>query len=302
MPSFFRIIKFAFQDIARNLGLSAMTVFILLLMLLSINTLWSMDVMTKEAMRLVKDQINISFYLAPTIPDKSVSEIKSYLATFSEITQIDILTRDQVLQSFKTRHQFSAEVLSALSELGGNPFGPTLVVKTKEPGDYRKIIQAVSVPEYDPLIEGKSFEGHEEALDRIQTITNRIERVGLGLSILFALISFLIIFNTIRVAIFTQRMEISIKRLVGANNWFIRGPYLLESFIFTIVSVGLTMLVMYFATRYLDRYVSVVFSNGFSLTNYYSSHMLYLFGIQTIAVLLLTVFSSSLAMRRQLKV
>jgi len=302
MPSFFRVIRFAFQDIVRNLGLSAMTVFILLLMLLSINMLWSMDVMTKEAVRLVKEQINISFYLAPAIADKSVLEIKSYLATFPEITQIDLLTREQVLQSFKTRHQFSAEVLGALSELGGNPFGPTLVVRTKEPGDYRKIIQAVSVPEYDPLIEGKSFEGHEEALDRIQTITNRIERVGLGLSLLFALISFMIIFNTIRVAIFTQRAEISIKRLVGANNWFIRGPYLLESFVFTIASVGLAMLVMYFATRYLDRYVSVVFPNGFSLTNYYSSHMLYLFGIQAIAVLLLTVFSSSLAMRRQLKV
>lgn len=302
MPSFFRVIRFAFQDIVRNLGLSAMTVFILLLMLLSINMLWSMDVMTKEAVRLVKEQINISFYLAPAIADKSVLEIKSYLATFPEITQIDLLTREQVLQSFKTRHQFSAEVLGALSELGGNPFGPTLVVRTKEPGDYRKIIQAVSVPEYDPLIEGKSFEGHEEALDRIQTITNRIERVGLGLSLLFALISFMIIFNTIRVAIFTQRAEISIKRLVGANNWFIRGPYLLESFVFTIASVGLAMLVMYFATRYLDRYVSVVFPNGFSLTNYYSSHMLYLFGIQAISVLLLTVFSSSLAMRRQLKV
>ncbi|MBI5729220.1 MAG: FtsX-like permease family protein [Candidatus Magasanikbacteria bacterium] len=302
MYSFFRIIRFALQDIGRNLGLSTMTVFILLLMLLSINTLWSMDVMTKEAVRLVKEQINISFYLTPAISDKSVSEIKSYLATFPEITQVDLLTRDQVLQSFKTRHQFSAEVLDALSELGGNPFGPTLVVKTKEPGDYRKIIQAVSVPEYDPLIEGKSFEGHEEALDRIQTITNRIERVGLGLSLLFALISFLIIFNTIRVAIFTQRAEISIKRLVGANNWFIRGPYLLESLIFTVVSVALTILIMYFATRYLDRYVSVVFPNGFSLTNYYSSHMLYLFGIQTVAVLLLTVFSSSLAMRRQLKV
>ncbi len=302
MPSFFRVIRFAFQDIVRNLGLSAMTVFILLLMLLSINMLWSMDVMTKEAVRLVKEQINISFYLAPAIADKSVLEIKSYLATFPEITQIDLLTREQVLQSFKTRHQFSAEVLGALSELGGNPFGPTLVIRTKEPGDYRKIIQAVSVPEYDPLIEGKSFEGHEEALDRIQTITNRIERVGLGLSLLFALISFMIIFNTIRVAIFTQRAEISIKRLVGANNWFIRGPYLLESFVFTIASVGLAMLVMYFATRYLDRYVSVVFPNGFSLTNYYSSHMLYLFGIQAISVLLLTVFSSSLAMRRQLKV
>ena len=57
MPSFFRVIRFAFQDIVRNLGLSAMTVFILLLMLLSINMLWSMDVMTKEAVRLVKEQI-----------------------------------------------------------------------------------------------------------------------------------------------------------------------------------------------------------------------------------------------------
>lgn len=302
MPSFFRIIRFAFQDIGRNPGLSTMTVFILLLMLLSVNALWSMDVMTKEAVRLVKNQINISFYLAPDISDKSVAEIRSYLAAFPEITQIDLLTREQVLKSFRTRHQFSAEVLDALSELGGNPFGPTLIVKTKEPGDYRKIIQAVSVPEYDPLIEGKSFEGHEEALDRIQIITNRIERIGFGLSLLFAFISFLIIFNTIRVAILTQRAEISIKRLVGANNWFIRGPYLLESLVFTIASVALAMLVMYFATRYLDRYVSVVFPNGFSLTNYYSSHMLYLFGIQTVAVLTLTVLSSFLAMRRQLKV
>lgn len=302
MSSFFRIIRFALQDIARNIGLSTMTVFILLLMLLSINMLWSIDILTKEAVRLVKDQVTISLYLTPTIPDKSIADLKTYLATFPEVTQIDLLTRDQVLQAFTARHESTPEVLDALSELGGNPFGPTITVRTKEPGDYQKIIQAVSVPEYDSLIEGKSFEGHEDALNRIQTITTRIERAGLALSLLFALISFLIIFNTIRVAIFTQRAEIGIKRLVGANNWFIRGPYFLESVIFTAVSVGFTMLIMYFATRSLDRYVSVIFPNGFSLTNYYSSHMLYVFGIQTIAVLFLTIISSALAMRRQLKV
>ncbi|OGH69304.1 MAG: hypothetical protein A2754_00550 [Candidatus Magasanikbacteria bacterium RIFCSPHIGHO2_01_FULL_47_8] len=302
MSSLFRIFKFAFQDLARNLGLSSMTVFILILMLLSINTLWSLDILTKESVRLVKQQINVSFYLTPETTEKNVKEIKAYLATFPEVEEAEVLTREQVLSSFKTRHQLSTEVLQALAELGGNPFGPTIVVKTKEPEDYKKVIQALSVPEYEKLIEGKSFEGHEEALDRIQAITNRVEKVGLGVTLLFALISFLIIFNTIRVAIHTQRVEISIKRLVGANNWFIRGPYLVESLIFTVVSMSVTIVIVMFVTKWLDRYLSVAFPTNFSLTNYYESHMLYLFGIQTLAVLLLTTLSSILAMRRQLKV
>lgn len=302
MTSFIRVIKFALQDISRNIGLSAMTIFILMLMLLSVNTLWSMHTITSEAIRLVKEQVNVSFYLTASDTDKDIDRLKKYLSSFPEVVSLQLFSRDEVLASFKTRHQLSSEVLQALAELGANPFGPTIIVRTKEPGDYKKIIAAVSVPEYDPLIEGKSFEGHEDALDRIQVLTNRVEQIGFGLSLLFALISFLIIFNTIRVAIHTQRVEISIKRLVGANNWFIRGPYLLESVIFTLISVALTIVVLYFSLTWLDRYLGVIFPNGFSLTNYYQSHMLYLFGIQTVAVLLLTITSSSLAMRRQLKV
>ena len=302
MSSFYRIIKFAFQDIARNLGLSVMTVFILILMLLSINTLWAVEVITKESVRLVKQEVNVSFYLVSTATDKNLKEIQNYLNSFPEIIEKKVLTREQVLDSFKTRHQLSAEVLEALSELGGNPFGPTIIIKTREPEDYKKIIQALDVPEYNKIIEGKSFDGHEEALDRIQAITNRVEKVGLGISLLFAVIAFLIIFNTVRVAIQTQKVEISIKRLVGANNWFIRGPYFIESLIFTIISIAATIGIILLAFRWVDRYLSVVFPGGFSLTNYYNSHMLYLFGIQFLAVLLLTSFSSMLAMRRQLKV
>ncbi|OGH68359.1 MAG: hypothetical protein A3D53_03650 [Candidatus Magasanikbacteria bacterium RIFCSPHIGHO2_02_FULL_45_10] len=302
MTGLLRIIKFSFQDIGRNLGLSLMTVFILILMLLSVNTLVTMDITTKEAVRLVKGQVNVSLYLVETATEKNVKDVQNYLASFAEVESVNVLSREEVLESFRTRHQFSAEVLQALAELGGNPFGPTIIVKTREPGDYRKIMESISETDYDPLVEAKSFEGHEEALDRIQAITTRIERIGFGLAAIFAIISFLIIFNTVRVAIHTQRVEISIKRLVGANNWFIRGPYLVESLLFTIVSVGLTMVIMYFALAWLDRYLGVVFPNGFSLTKYYQSNMLYLLLLQLFAVLLLTVTSSSLAMRRQLKV
>lgn len=279
-----------------------MTLFILVLMLLSVNTLWSVEVVTKEAVRLVKDQVNVSFYMSADTKEKYIESVRGYLARFPEVIDLRVSSREEVLALFQKRHQLSHEVLSALSELGSNPFGPTMVVKTREPEDYKKIIQALSVPEFDHLIEGKSFEGHEDALDRIQAITNRVERVGWGLSLLFAVISFLIIFNTIRVAIYTQRTEISIKRLVGANSWFIRGPYIVESFIFTILSLALTSAILVFSLPSIDRYLGVVFPNGFSLTNYYQSHILYLLAIQMIAVLLLTIVSSGLAMRRQLKV
>lgn len=302
MTSLWRVTKFAMQDILRNFGLSCMTVFILTLMLLSMNTLLAMDVTTKEAVRLVKDQVNISFYLNESINDKDVKNVQNYIASFPEVDSVKVISSDDVLASFKDRHQFSAEVLSALGELGNNPFGPTIVVKTKEPGQYKKIIDALNTPDYAAIIDSKSFDGHEDTLDRIQAITNRIEQIGLGLSVLFAVISFLIIFNTVRVAIQTQRIEISIKRLVGANNWFIRGPYLIESVVLTFASMTLTILVLYFSLQWLDRYISVVFPNGFSLTEYYNSHMLYVFGAQILVVLLLTIASSSLAMRRQLKV
>lgn len=302
MPTLYRITKFALQDLWRNFGLTFMTVFILVLMLLSVNTLWSLDVVTKEAVRLVRDQVTVSFYFIPEVKDESVAEVKSYVATFPEVTTIDLIAKDKVLDSFKNRHSLNPEILAALDELGGNPFGPTLTVRTREPGDYKKIIEALDVPEYEPLIEGKSFDGNETALDKVQVITSRIEKVGFGLSILFAVIAFFIIFNMIRVAIQSQRVEISIKRLVGASNLFIRGPYWLEAVFFTMLSITITIITVFAALRWVDKYIGIIFSGGFSLTEYYQSNLLYLFGIQALAVLLLTIISSSLAMRRQLKV
>lgn len=302
MHSIARLFKFAFQDIGRNFGLSCMTVFILILMLLSINILWSVDVLTQQAIEMVKGQVNVSVYLSPTVTDKNLAEIKNYILSFSEVTDLSVLSRDEVLESFRTRHQLSPEVLQALGELGTNPFGPTLTIKTREPGDYEKIIAALNVPEYANLVEAKSYDEHQDAITRIESVTTRVQHAGLGLSLVFALISFLIIFNTIRVAIHTQRVEISIKRLVGANNWFIRGPYLLESVIFSVVSVALTCAILYFALQKLNPYLSVVFSNGFSLWTYYHNHLLEIFGLQMLVVLVLTGLSSTLAMRKQLKV
>lgn len=302
MLSILRVIKFALQDIVRNISLSFMTVLILVLMLLSINTLIIIQVLTDEATKSIKGQIDVSIYFDHEATEDEIAEVREYVDSFPEVVEVTYYTEEEVLAQFREQHKDNEEVLAALGELDENPLGPTIVVKTREPKDYQKVITALSVPEYENIIEAKTFADTEKAIERIDTITTKVGEFGIILAILFGIIAFLIIFNTIRVAIYTQRTEISIKKLVGASNWYVRGPYILESFIFSIVSVLATYALIVLATSFLDPYVSVVFGQDYLLTNYFNSNILSLFGWQFLAVLALTVTSSALAMRKYLRV
>ena len=301
LSGFFRIIKFSFQEIVRNMSLSVMTVLILILMLLSINTLMVVRVLTDESIAAVKKQIDVSIYFNPEATTDEIQEIRDYVNAFPEVEQESFLTSDEVFVNFKKNYADSTDVLSSLNEIGTNPLGPTLIIKTRDPKDYSKIIKALSVPEYENIIEAKTFGDTETAIDRIHVITTNVQKFTYFLTILFAVIAFIIIFNTIRVAIYTQRTEIGIKRLVGATSWFIRGPYLVESLLFTIISVGLTYVLVDFFLKFLDPYISVIFDKSNLLSNYLSQNLVSILGIEFGVVFLLTIVSSGLAMRRYLK-
>lgn len=302
MLSLFRVIKFALLDIGRNLSLAFMTVLILVLMMLSVNALLVVRYLTKQSIAYVKDQIDVSVYFDPEVKEEKINEVKTYITAFPEVTNIQYIDRDAVLKDFKEKHADNKEILSSIDELGVNPLGPTMIIKTREPSDYQKIIQALSVPEYDSVIQSKTFADTEAAIKKIDTITNRVEQLSFVLTVLFALIAFLVIFNTIRVAIFTQRMEISIKKLVGATNWFIRGPYVIEALLFSTLAVASTYVLVYFASKFLDTYLVVIFGAKSSLLGYFQSNILMLVGVQFVAVFLLTLLTSLLAMRKYLKV
>jgi cell division transport system permease protein len=186
--------------------------------------------------------------------------------------------------------------------LDSNPFGPTMVVRTREPGDYIKIMGALEIPEYEDVIDSKTFADSQKTIERVSTVTSQVERFSLLLSILFGVIAFLIIFNTIRVSIFTQRTEISIKKLVGATNWFVSGPYVIEALVFSLLAVALTYILMVVALGFLQPYIEVVFGQGNLLTDYLNDNIILLLAVELATVFVLTVASSMLAMRRYLKI
>lgn len=301
MVTFFRAIRFAFQDILRNFSLSVMTVLILVLMLLSVNTLLIVRVLTVEATKTVKDQVDVSVFFSKGATNDDINEVREYIRTFPEVVDEKYYTPEEVLSDFKAQYDYNQTIMSSLDELGDNPLGSMLVIKTRATEDYQKIINALSVPEYAKLIEAKTFSDTEKAINRIHTITSQVEKFSVIVTGLFGIIAFIIIFNTVRVAIYTQRTEIAIKKLVGASNWFVRSPYIIEAFIFTVLSIIITAGIMYGAIQVLDPRVAYVFGETNILTNYFSSHILVLVGGQALAVLVLTVTSSVLAMGKYLR-
>jgi len=278
-----------------------MTVLILVLMLMSISTLLFVNILTKEAIVSVRDQIDVSIFINPDATDKQIDEIKSFIKAFPEITDINYISKEKVLEDFKNKHQNDAEIMASLAELGDNPLGSTFVLKTRSPNDYNKIIKALNVPEYEKIIQAKTFGDTEKAISRIQDITSQVEKFGMILSVLFAFIAFLIILNTIRVSIYTQRIEIAIKKLVGATNWFVRGPYLIESLLFTIISVIISLGINLLAVYFLNPYITVIFGRPDILTTYLNSHIILLLGLQFGVVLIITVLSTLLAMGKYLR-
>ncbi|MFB6181736.1 MAG: cell division protein FtsX [Candidatus Magasanikbacteria bacterium] len=278
-----------------------MTVLILVLMLLSINTLVVVNVFTNEATTLVKNQIDVSVYFKKQASEDKIQEVKEYIGNFSGIESVKLKSPEENLKEFKKDHKGNKKILQSLKELEKNPLGATLIIETKDPKYYKEIIEALNVPEYKKIIETKTFANTQKAIERIQKVTKQVEKFSLGLSVLFAVIAFIIIFNTVRVAIYTQKTEISIKKLVGATNWFVRGPYLVQGLVFSVLSVAIAAGLVLLSAKFIDPYIATVFQKQQMLTNYFRSNIIFLFGIQFGAVLVLTWISSFFAMRRHLK-
>ncbi len=302
MLSFFRVVSFAIQDILRNVSLSFMTIFVLVLMTLSLNSLVVMYVLTDKATTAIEEKIDVTIYFDHEATSEDIEEVISYIKSFPEVVSTVYLGVDDVIAEFTEFHKDNPDILASLEELDQNPLGATLVIKTANPNDYSRIIEALQVPEYDAIIEAKSFGDTQKAIDRVNTITTQVQHVTLLFSALFSLVAFLVIFNTVRVAIFTQRIEISIKKLVGATNWFIRGPYIISAFLFSVAAIIISYAVSLLLFGFVDPYVTVVFGEYAILTNYFLSHILLIAGIEFLCVLSLTILSSSFAMRKYLQV
>lgn len=297
-----RVLVAAWQHFARNIWLALTTVFVLTLSLLSVNVLVGVNVLLTQAVRALEDKIDVSVYFAQNTPQAVLEHAKFFMTSLPHVKSAELLSAEQALANFKKRHANEPKILGALGEIEKNPLGATLILKARRASEYPFLLEALKNPQFDFAIESKNFDDHAETIARVRDLGRSVRMFGLGLVAVFALFSVLIVFNTIRIAIYTQREEIGVMRLVGASGAYVRWPFVIEGILLAFCALLFAGGFVYVAASYIDPRLVTFFDGADpALRTYFVSHVGPLAAIEGASLAALVALSSWAAVGKYLR-
>ncbi|MCR4278779.1 MAG: permease-like cell division protein FtsX [bacterium] len=236
-----RVITYAVKNLTRNAWLGLATVFVLVLSLLSVNILIGVNALMSRSVSILEDRVDISVFFKSDTPEAVLEQARFFMASLPQVKSSSLLTPEEALSTFQRLHADDMDILGALQELDENPFGASLVIQAHNSKDYPFLLEALKNPQFEFAIESKTYDDHAEAISRVRDLGKSSRLFGSILIALFAFFSILIVYNAVRVAIYTQREEIGIMRLVGASGSFVRIPFVVEGLLlacFALVIAG----------------------------------------------------------------
>lgn len=232
-----RVIVYAFKNFTRNAWINLATVFVLVLSLLSVNVVVGVGAMLDRAVTTLEEKVDITVFFQEDTPEAVLQQAQFFMADLPQVKSTELQTPAQALEAFKARHQNDPKILEALAELDANPLGASLIIKARKTDDYPFLLEALKNPQFGFAIESKTYDDHAQAIAKVQDIGRSVRLFGYGLIIIFGFFSILIVYNAIRVAIYTQREEIGIMRLVGASGIFVRVPFVIEGLLLALLAL-----------------------------------------------------------------
>ena len=301
-----RIIRSGFVNFWRNGFVSLSSVLVMTVTLFVIGSVLFSVAVLNSSLEIIKDKVDVNVYFLTGAEPQDILAVKKAIETMPQVKSVEYLSRETVLENFKKRHENDTLTLQSLDELGENPLGATLNVKAKDPSQYESIANSLKSDsglskDKKDIIDKVNYFDNKAAIDRLSKIINAAQRLGFALTILLVIISIVIVFNTIRLTIFISRDEISVMRLVGASNKYIRGPFVIAGIVYGIVSGIITLVLMYPFTYWVGSATESFFS-GLNLFSYYITNFGQVFLVIMGSGIVLGAFSSYLAVRRYLKV
>ncbi len=300
-----RTIKSGAISFWRNSSVSLASVLIMTVTLTVITMILFFGVVMSSTLETIKNKVDINVYFVKSADEANILALTESIKKMPEVASVDYISRKQAYDTFRERHADEAATLQALDEIGENPLPASLNIKAKDPSQYDAIVSALKTKEEaivsTTMIDKINYTKNKQAIDAISRIMVAANKIGFLIAIFFAAVSILITFNTIRLAIYIFREEISVMRLVGASETYIRGPFVTVGILYGIVSAILTVLILVPLTQSLGGWTDKL-GTGINLFSYYQSQLPLIILALTVGGSLLGAISSFLAIRRYLKV
>lgn len=301
MKTFIRSFQFAGTTFVRNIWLSVATVLVLLLTLFMISTIALLNILTESAIEVVEDKIDLSVYLDPDITSSEIEVVRQQIEARPEADSVRFVSKEEALQEFRSQYSDNALVQSALEELD-NPLQASFIVKAHTPADYSTLARFFEEDRFDGLVESVSLQDNRKVVERLAATTDLLSKAAGAVSLLFAMIALIIVYNTIRLSIYTQKNEFEIMKLVGASRFLIRSPMVIVGALYGLIAAAISTAALYPVATYLgNRASSFLGKATIDVGELYIANLHYAFAAQAIIGVLLASMSSFVAIRRYMK-
>lgn len=245
LVTFWRIIHTGTVNFFRNLSLAiaAMAIMVVTLTIVLFSVIVS-DTFS-HTIKQITNKIDISVYLNDSDTKVQTDTLIKQLEALPNVQSVQYLSKAQALKNYEQENKSNTGLIQAIQETS-NPIPATITIKPVNLNNLDSIKNFLSKPAVNALQTAPpSYSGQEkQAIDRITHATDVLQEIGVIAVIVFAVVSVLIIFNTIQMAIFNRRDEIQIMRLLGAGTWYIRGPFIVESIIYGLLSAVISIVII----------------------------------------------------------
>lgn len=301
MTTLKRIIKSGWLSFWRNKWLSAASVSIMSLAILGIISLLLINVLISSLIGNLEDKVDVSVYFSLNAPEEKILETRDSLVELNEVKDVEYVSTEEALQRFKEKHQNNQVLMQSLQELDVNPLEAALNIKAQTASQYEAIVSFLSQDKYKEIVDKINYLENQVVIKRLSSITKTIRQSGLLILLILAALAVLVTFNTIRLTIYSSRKEIKVMKLVGASNWFVRGPFIVEGTLYGLVAAFLAILVLYPLIWYLSPKITG-YLPGTDLLYYFQANLFGFLLLQFLVGVALGTVSSIVAIRRYLEV
>jgi cell division transport system permease protein len=302
-----RIFKSGLQNFFRNSFVSLSSILIMTVTLFIMTFIIILGGFLNYSLDQVKSKVDVNVYFVTTASETDILAMKKEIEALPEVSSVEYISSDQALTNFKEKHSGDDITLQALDELGTNPLGATLNIKAKDPSQYAGIAsflddttKGVLSQGGNNIIDKVNYAQNKVVIERLNTIVKSVNLIGIWLAIIFIFISIVVTYNTIKLTIFMAKDEISVMRLVGASDTYVKGPFVVSGLFCGIISSIITLILFAIITFAVNRYYGSYFV-GFDLFNYYIKNFLPIFGIIFGSGIILGSLSSYLATQKYLR-
>ena len=234
--TFLRMCRYGVNNFTRNAWLTIAATAVMTITLFVIFASVIMQHVMTNTLDTVRSSVSMSIYLKNETTQKEASDVVTQVEKLASVKKVTVQTPEDARANFINDNKTDPNTLDAVKE-ATNKFPWTLkisVVDINNTRDLAELVQSNEVvkahidPDRPPSFAGQ----RREAIQKIASTAAFAQQIGIIVSVVFVAISTLIIFNTIRMAIFNRREEIQMMKLIGAERSFIRGPFIVEAVVY----------------------------------------------------------------------